>query len=144
MTTGDDVITPADDWDLGFSIISGSHMDSLLEPMRSRSILDLSEVAYALDRSRLWRFCGMSDTYLGVVLDPYDEFSELDEDDNIIVVHASVTDCPGRSKKNTRRKCKDCCYLLMANRLLMILLLKISLLIPQNYFFSKWPQIFFF
>ena len=53
-------------------------------------LIDIESIA-----GDLYKFCDMEGVHLGVIVDPFNDVYETNENDNIAMIPVSVTDCAG-------------------------------------------------
>ena len=58
--------------------------------MNLGGLIDIESIA-----GDLYKFCDLEGVHLGVILDPFNDVHETDEDDNVATIPVTVTDCAG-------------------------------------------------
>ena len=64
-------------------------------------LIDIESIA-----GDLYKFCDIEGVHLGVILDPFNDVHETDEDDNVATIPVTVTDCAGMYPRGKRGRIK--------------------------------------
>ena len=67
-------------------------------------LIDIESIA-----GYLYKFCDLEGVHLGVILDPFNDVHETNEDDNIATIPVTVTDCAGMYSRGKRGRIKIYC-----------------------------------
>ncbi|CAH1772454.1 unnamed protein product, partial [Owenia fusiformis] len=93
MYLSEDATIDRNDIDIGYNFT-----ETDLEEMQQKDFIDgqvyqFTQVSFQLPKDPLMKFCGQQ-VYLGIYLDPYGEWWETDEANNIKHVQITVANCP--------------------------------------------------